>query len=204
MKLPFSDDSVDAIFSIEALCHAPDKKALYTEIFRVLKPGGCIAVYDWCMTDKYDPKNPKHNEIKKNIELGDGVPNLETSPVILEAIRNVGFEILEEQDLGVATAMNPVPWYQPLMPGFSLNGAICKHFLVGSTPIRFPSVQRGCVLHALPCQVAGGDWSGTSGIFEDSRDADHGQERLHRRWTDRHLHPNVLHLGQEAREAEMR
>ena len=43
---------------IEATCHAPDAAACYGEIFRVLKPGGVFASYEWCLTDKYDPNNP--------------------------------------------------------------------------------------------------------------------------------------------------
>lgn len=30
------------------------------------------------MTPKYDPSNAAHNKIKRDIELGDGLPNLDT------------------------------------------------------------------------------------------------------------------------------
>ncbi len=43
MHLPFEADSYDAAYQIEAFCHAPDKKAVYAEAFRVLKPGGLFA-----------------------------------------------------------------------------------------------------------------------------------------------------------------
>lgn len=52
--MPFPDDSFDAIYAIEATVHAPSLSAIYSEIFRVLKPGGIFGVYEWLMTYKYD------------------------------------------------------------------------------------------------------------------------------------------------------
>ncbi len=82
MKMPFTEATFDGAYSIEATCHclhllyefcsfcqAPDRKAIYSEIFRVLKPGSTFAMYEWCMTDKYDPKNHEHNEIKHGVEV---------------------------------------------------------------------------------------------------------------------------------------
>jgi hypothetical protein len=36
----------------------------YRELFRVLKPGGCFAGYEWCMTASFDADNPEHRRIK--------------------------------------------------------------------------------------------------------------------------------------------
>ena len=83
MKLPFPDNSFDGVYAIEvisavptdtslsnlieleATCHAPDRVGVYSEIFRVLKPGGVFATYEWCLTDKYDASNAEHRWIKK-------------------------------------------------------------------------------------------------------------------------------------------
>ncbi|XP_028120810.1 cycloartenol-C-24-methyltransferase-like [Camellia sinensis] len=64
MNMPFSENSFDAIFAIEATCHAPNVVDCYKEIFRVLKPGQSFAAYEWCITDSFDPNNEEHQRIK--------------------------------------------------------------------------------------------------------------------------------------------
>lgn len=45
---------------------------MYSEIYRVLKPGSVFACYEWCLTDKYETSNDKHRLIKKQIEVRGG------------------------------------------------------------------------------------------------------------------------------------
>lgn len=45
LELP--DKSFDGVYTIEALCHATDPEKVLGEFFRVLKPGGSIALYDF-------------------------------------------------------------------------------------------------------------------------------------------------------------
>jgi ubiquinone/menaquinone biosynthesis C-methylase UbiE len=44
---PFADHSFDVVFSKDAIVHVRDKSAIYTEMFRVLRPGGDLLVSDW-------------------------------------------------------------------------------------------------------------------------------------------------------------
>lgn len=94
MKLDkFPDNSFDGVYAIEATCHAPRREGVYGQIFRVLKPGQIFACYEWCLTDKFDWKNPDHLLIKKKIEEGDGLPDMTTGAVCVEALKSVGFEV---------------------------------------------------------------------------------------------------------------
>jgi len=122
MNIPQEDNTYNAIYAIEATCHAPDKVGIYSEIYRVLKPGGYFAAYEWCMTDKYNPENEEHREIKKNIEVGDGLPDIDTVDDVLKALKASSFEIIESKDLALPDPHYPEPWYQPLAPAFSLSG----------------------------------------------------------------------------------
>jgi len=111
MKMPFPENSFDAVYAIEATCHAPDAYGCYKEIYRVLKPGQCFAAYEWCMTDAFDPDNAEHQKIKGEIEIGDGLPDIRLTTKCLEALKQAGFEVIWEKDLAKDS---PVPWYLPL------------------------------------------------------------------------------------------
>jgi sterol 24-C-methyltransferase len=128
MKLPLPDASVDAIYAIEATCHAPDKAALFSELRRVLKPGGSFAGYEWCLTDKYDGARADHRAIKKGIEEGDALPDLVHTSEVDAALRAAGLSIVETRDLAL-TSDPETPWYLPLAGRFSWTG--WKHMRVG-------------------------------------------------------------------------
>ncbi|KAI9169458.1 hypothetical protein LWI28_012623 [Acer negundo] len=135
MKMPFPDNSFDAVYAIEATCHAPDAYGCYKEIYRVLKPGQCFAAYEWCMTDSFDPQNKEHQRIKAEIEIGDGLPDIRFSRQCLDALKQAGFEVIWEKDLATES---PVTWYMPLDTNhFSLStfrltavGRFCTRNLV--------------------------------------------------------------------------
>ena len=47
----FEDESFDIVVSSGALTQAPDKETIFSECFRILKPGGWISLYDWVKSD---------------------------------------------------------------------------------------------------------------------------------------------------------
>ena len=116
------DESFDAIYAIEATCCAPDKVSVYGEVVRLLKPGGVFGNYEYCLTDNFDAKDPHHLQIKTDIQLGGGLLDIDYQPTVDDALRTVGFDVLETRDLAVQTGPS-VPWYQPLIgSGLSIAG----------------------------------------------------------------------------------
>ena len=67
--MPFEDTSLDAAFAIEATCHSSALEKPYAEIFRVLKPGGKFAAYEWLTTPEYDENNLEHKKIIHDLEV---------------------------------------------------------------------------------------------------------------------------------------
>jgi phosphoethanolamine N-methyltransferase len=47
----FPDDSFDVVFSSGTIMTIEGKTDVFAEIFRILKPGGILTVYDWTKTD---------------------------------------------------------------------------------------------------------------------------------------------------------
>ncbi|KAJ3301911.1 Delta(24)-sterol C-methyltransferase [Kappamyces sp. JEL0829] len=123
--MPFENNSLDAAFAIEATCHSSALEKPYAEIFRVLKPGGKFAAYEWLTTPEYDETNLVHKKIIHDLEEGNSLPKLYTIPMCLNALKSVGFEIIEYRDL--ADRKDPLVqqaqegWHIPLKGSYSLT-----------------------------------------------------------------------------------
>ena len=65
-SLPFPDESFDIVISNGVIDLIPDKDAVFSEIYRVLKPGGRIQIADVTI------QNPVSEEGKRNIDLWTG------------------------------------------------------------------------------------------------------------------------------------
>ena len=113
MQIPVNDDCYDCAIAIESMPHAPNKTAAFREIFRVLRPGACFAGYEWCLTDHFDPRNAEHLRIKKEIEIGNALPDIADTSEVRDALLAAGFDLLEGRDL--APESDPeTPWYRAL------------------------------------------------------------------------------------------
>ncbi|KAJ1982498.1 Delta(24)-sterol C-methyltransferase [Dimargaris cristalligena] len=117
MKMPFPDNSFDAVYAIEATCHAPKLEGVYSEIFRVLKPGGTFALYEWVTTDQYDESDARQRQIILDVEKGDGIPKLFPARTCIQALQNVRFDIFFHEDLANTRVGNEVPWFVELEGG---------------------------------------------------------------------------------------
>lgn len=138
--MSFPDASFDAVYAIEATVHAPSLEGIYSEIFRVLKPGGVFGVYEWLMTDAYDNNNPEHKKIRLGIEIGDGISNMEKVEVALAAMKAAGFVMEHHEDLADREG-DAAPWYWPL------SGQLKYITTLGDIPtiLRMTKIGRGLI-----------------------------------------------------------
>ena len=113
MQIPADAESFDAAYQIEATAHAPDKTGAFSEVWRVLKPGGIFGGYEWCMTSEFDVSNLHHQRVKAGIEEGNSLPGIAAPGEVLKALQDAGFEVIESRDL--APESHPdMPWFRAL------------------------------------------------------------------------------------------
>ncbi len=167
------DESFDAAYSIEASCCAPDKISIYGEVFRLLKPGARFAAYEYCMTERFDPADPVHVKFKEDLQLGGGLLVIDDEPTVDDALRTVGFEVLETRDMAIQAGPS-IPWYEPLV-GSGISFASFRSSNVGRwvtlnsvrvlETLRIAPKGSGRVLETLELCAAAMAEAGRLGIF---------------------------------------
>ena len=134
-----ADDSFDRGYAIESTCHAPDKEGAFAEIYRVLKPGALFWGQEMCMTDRFDPDDPRHQVIKQELMRGIALNGIATTGEVDQALEAAGFELIEGQDLAIGQPGASTPWYRPMERyGGTLGSALRRtplgrRVLVGGT-----------------------------------------------------------------------
>ena len=113
LDVPLDDGCFDAAYSFEAICHAPDNDRCLRELWRLLRPGGRIALTEWCLTDLFDGDDPVHRRIRDEVEFANAVPNLPTSGQFVAEVREAGFEVLSSRDQAFESDPE-FPWYRSL------------------------------------------------------------------------------------------
>lgn len=63
MRLPFPDQSFDAVMALESMCHMPDRQQVLSEVCRVLVPGGRLVLTD--VFERFPRKEVRHQGIDK-------------------------------------------------------------------------------------------------------------------------------------------
>ncbi|KAK9824254.1 hypothetical protein WJX72_008953 [[Myrmecia] bisecta] len=114
LNMPFEKETFDAAYAIEATCHASKLEDVFGEVYRVLKPGGFFASYEWVSTKNYNPSNPEHVRIMDEINFGNGLPEMRTYIEAENAGKHVGFELVQSVDIAANSPKVCGSWYDRL------------------------------------------------------------------------------------------
>lgn len=108
--LPFPDNSIDVILAVECIFHFPDRRLFFQEAYRVLKPGGYLALSDFVPTKALVPLMKfKLPELFGNGFYGQC--NVEcTTEGYLNLANKTGFSRVHENDI----TANTIPTYSYL------------------------------------------------------------------------------------------
>jgi len=97
--LALDDQSQDFVFVVESFCHATDLPHAFSEVHRVLRPGGLFVVIDAWRTDAYRAASSFVQEAAANVELAMAVSKTLVLADWIELAERSGFSPLENLDL---------------------------------------------------------------------------------------------------------
>jgi cyclopropane fatty-acyl-phospholipid synthase-like methyltransferase len=93
MEAPLPDGAMDVVVSQEALCHIPDHARTLSEMYRVLRIGGCLAMTDWIAN------TPLSTQDAKLMWDGMAIQPLESLSSYSDIAREAGFRVQSATDL---------------------------------------------------------------------------------------------------------
>ncbi len=102
-NLPIADEAVSLAWSIESPAHFKDKPQFLSEINRVLKPGGCLAMSELLVVEPVAKASDANKEIYDNFLKVWDVPYLESRESYLHAMQKAGLKVVQVE---IATKYN--------------------------------------------------------------------------------------------------
>lgn len=153
--LPLQSESVDVVFSKDAMLHIPDKSALYQEVLRVLTPGGRLIAGDWLRGGEDDGPPPG---VLSEWAAATGLTADFATPGMTErALRQAGFDAVRVRDrndwyrgeLEKERLQVTGPGFQQLVAAIGMDDAIGR---AESFEIRRRAVEEGAL---RPCHLYG-------------------------------------------------
>lgn len=115
---------------MEATVYAPDLRACYTELTRVLKPGGAIGIYECAMTSLFCPTDPTHLDIRRRIERGAAMTELQTTEHCLAAFRGAGLDVEWSEDRALVGNDPKKRWWYCVAGDVAKTSSLSDLFLV--------------------------------------------------------------------------
>lgn len=104
--LAFANGSFGLVAAIECLCHARDLEEVFSEIFRVLTPGGRLVLTDGFRRPGFETLEPAMEIAAQLVELSMNVERFWGIDVFLAAAQRSGFRVIECRDLSDAIQPN--------------------------------------------------------------------------------------------------
>jgi sterol 24-C-methyltransferase len=88
-----ADNSVDVCYAFETIVHNTDKEKIYREVYRVLKPGGVMIIYDYALASRFETYDPKIQMAIALASKGGAAAMMESLEELNNHYTNCGLEI---------------------------------------------------------------------------------------------------------------
>jgi len=95
---PFENDTFDAFYQVQAMTYAQDLTKVFSEIYRVIKPGAKISLLDGVMLDGFNASDPYHKRLLRETREVTGWGHLTHHSEWKKAAEAAGFVVLQSKD----------------------------------------------------------------------------------------------------------
>ena len=109
-----------------------------------------------CLTDKFDPNDSRHRDIKRDLQRGIALKDIATFGEVNQALEAAGFHIVEGVDRGACQGGESTPWYQPMES---------RHGMLGNVLFRLPQGRRVMVAGSKLAEMVGLFPKGSAEVF---------------------------------------
>ena len=109
------------LFHGEFKSHSEDRAIPLAQAAKIVKPGGIVAGWQWMLKPAFDYDNPRHMDLKRGMEYGGGLRNLNKPDARHEEYKRAGLEVLQSYDMGTdAIERGHLGWWKALTTGVDL------------------------------------------------------------------------------------
>ena len=105
------DNQYSFVYAIYCLKYSNNLSQVFSEVYRILEPGGIFLSYEILTTEKYCDDNPEHKKIMENICRSTNMPPLHNVTDMRNISKKRGFELISEID--VSKEYGDTEWYYP-------------------------------------------------------------------------------------------
>jgi len=96
----FETNSFDGAYFMESLSHAEDRTPPLSQARKIVKPGHLVAAWQWMLKPAFNYSDPYHMDLKRGMEYGGGLRNLNKPDERLKEWNDAGLEVLMSYDMG--------------------------------------------------------------------------------------------------------
>lgn len=100
-KFPWSDNTFDGFYQVQAMTYAQNLTGVLCEISRVLKPGAKMSILEGVSKDAFNSSDPEHRKLLARTREVTGFGKIAHYNVWAKAVEDCGMKVITHKELSV-------------------------------------------------------------------------------------------------------